>query len=63
MVYQNFDNVVFSGLSRDVYIYWQEIDTKDICETTLEYQVFCTPVTDNEKYNKTMLVSSIFQFN
>lgn len=61
MVYQNFNAILFQIPIRDVYIYWQEIDEKNICGGSLEYQVFCTPDnTDIENFNKTMLVFMLF---
>lgn len=56
LVYQNFDEVVFLSSKRELYIYWQDIDEKDMCGLSFKYQVFCQALTDDEMFNKTMLV-------
>lgn len=57
LVFQNFRTIMHRTPTRDIYIYWKEVDNRDKCGSAFEYHVSCLPTTiKNNNDNTTMLV-------
>lgn len=54
MVYQDFRTIMHRNPIRDIYIYWKEIDNREKCGSSFEYDVTCSPTTIKDDDNKTV---------